>query len=130
MGKIKRIVVISALVLAGVALALVTSVRLSNPMVHTGSDAMWYVLSLCSDETIYAPKFTENAFRSLRVGMTTNEVLSRIGSPLLVHQSDKLARVSIWRYTRAPIDGNYWIRNVHFDEKGQVVSFTAEYYMD
>ena len=130
MGKIERVSVISALVLAGGAIALVTHVRFSNPMIHTNSDATWYVLSLCSDETIYAPKFTENAFRSLRVGMTTNEVLLRIGYPLLVHQSDMPPRASIWRYTRAPIDGNYWIRNVHFDDKGRIVSFTAEYYMD
>lgn len=92
-----------------------------------------------SDVTIYAPKYTDGAFRSIHVGMTREEVLDALGEPFLVKRtlcietpfvshngrtellSDRLPQLDRfqvfkerWNYTKRDVDKSYRMRGVEF----------------
>lgn len=74
------------------------------------------------DTTEFAPDFSDSAFRTIHSGMTTGDVLERLGKPL--HRSS-----DVWFYSRSSCDSHFHLRLVKFEH--EVVTNThAEFYVD
>jgi hypothetical protein len=85
------------------------------------------VLSLAVDEdTQWAPKYSDSAFRTVRLGMKRAEVHSLLGPPLLTWSHDG-KRIEEW--TRSPSDAHYRRRYIVF-ESDAAVEINATVYFD
>ena len=83
------------------------------------------------DGTVYSPQFTESGFKSLRVGMSQEEVEAIMGPPLKkVDWHGSIYSVAVgdknWWYSDSRGDGNFWRRWVIFG-KGKVVAIIIRY---
>ena len=84
--------------------------------------------------TVYAAGYSEGEFRRVRVGMTPEQVASRLGSPLRKDStSPRWSPLENWIYSDPPPPGtlgdNYWRRWVMF-EGGKVIAIVDDYYED
>ena len=85
--------------------------------------------------TVYAERYTEAGFDSLRVGMSRTEVEAVMGPPLkkVSWFGDDPAVTGgdeCWYYSEQPIrDGNYWRRWVKFTN-GKITAFDSRFYVD
>jgi len=86
------------------------------------------VLDFGKDEdTEYAPGYSDQAFRTIKVGMTTQEVLAILGPPL---EAASLGGTrETWRWSRSPGDKSYRVRAIVF-EAGKVMKIKREFYVD
>ena len=118
---VKRLVVVG---LAGLLVLLALHVYLLD-----GIDGWFFSkLAVGGEHTRYASGYTDSAFRSVRVGMSKDEVLGLLGVPLNTWFLDP-ERLEVWAYTLSPSDSSYRIRVVHFRE-GLVVHKVSEFYVD
>ncbi len=80
------------------------------------------------EDTEYASGYSAPAFQQLRLGMTEQEVLALLGSPL-----DRWPRMESgevgWQWTRSPGSNSYRVRSVVF-RSGRVVEIFHEFYID
>lgn len=86
------------------------------------------LFSLGSDiSTVYAPGYSDHAFRRVRVGMSSNEVVALLGPPLVVtiHTDGREG----WAYSDKERDTSHFQRGVSF-RNGVVCSKNSSYYMD
>ena len=87
------------------------------------------------EETVYASGFSEFGFRSIKQGMSSNNVYELIGSPLRVvqqNENDKPSEIE-WIYSdSSPTSkkGNFLIRIVVLDEQGVVKRKETGLYVD
>jgi outer membrane protein assembly factor BamE (lipoprotein component of BamABCDE complex) len=90
------------------------------------------------DATVWAKGYSDDAFRSIKIGMTRGEVHALLGPPLEIRQSynqfdfDTIRQqpgeiVECW--TTTPNDSSYRIRQVVF-LGDRVVDKQAEFYLD
>lgn len=93
-------------------------------------DVFDYAAWFFEDTTTFATNYSEQKFLSIKPGMTTEEVKSILGDPLLKHGGTSPCPAEYWRYTQAPIDRHYWLRVVDFDASGKVIRICREYYVD
>lgn len=86
---------------------------------------------LLTDDTLYAPGYTDEQFNAIEVGMTEAEVLRRLGPPLdePYHPQAAEDRDTGMRWTRSAHDSNYKCRVVIFRD-GRVSEKHAEFYID
>ena len=114
--------------LAGLAAAVfVTSGMLAiDHYLLDGLDG-WVFSGRFAEDTAYAAGYSDEAFRTVRLGMTTGDVLARLGPPLWSGLRDG-ARES-WRWSQSPGDKSYRIRVVVF-EANRVVAVYSEFYVD
>ena len=90
-------------------------------------DAVWHMLFLFDDATVWAPEYSEDRFKHLQIGLSQSNVLEQLGEPLKTwHQSDR----EVWWYTSAPPDRNYWFRMVVFDTDRMVTETDRHYFVD
>lgn len=102
--------------------------------------AVWYPLPVIDkiasviffpQDTIYAPRYSDEAFRKVRVGQNRQEVLVLLGEPLERgrHQDDS---TEYWYYSRhGPRYQNYWNKIVVFGApNGHVIRKVDELYSD
>ena len=81
-----------------------------------------------TQDTEYAPGYTERAFDSLRLGASQDDVERQLGPPLQVWSS---FGCESWSYSRpATTRSNYYQRNVHFDSTGALVRKYRNFYTD
>lgn len=119
-----------ALIVVGAAVATVLGMAISVALTRLESPKdQLLTLAFGDDGTVYAPGYSESAFRSIRLGMTTEQVKAILGAPLAEGKDENGAPV-IWRYSASPRKGNYHYRGVRFDAKGNVVERIAEFYVD
>lgn len=85
-------------------------------------------LAVGVEDTQYASGYTDGGFRAIRIGVSKEEVLGILGSPLKVWSDDREG-LEIWGYTSTPSDSNYRIRVVQF-RGGVVVGKVSEFYVD
>lgn len=78
-------------------------------------------------ETRYAPGFSEERFREVGVGQSSEDVRTRLGEPL---KTWKVSSGEYWAYSDSPSDGDYWVRGVLFDPAGRVSEVRSELYVD
>lgn len=81
------------------------------------------------EHTTYAPGFKEEAFRSLRAGMTEKDVRQALGAPL----SDRVladGRKILYYSDQATPTANYFLRLVVLDGQGRFLERHAEFYVD
>jgi len=87
---------------------------------------------LLTDDTLYAPGYTDDHFNRIEVGMTEAEVLRRLGPPI-DHPYHPTVAGESWdtgmRWTRSAHDSNYKCRVVIF-RAGRVSEKHAEFYVD
>ena len=108
--------------LAGVGAVVLTALLAVLPL--DGWPGVLLRLTL-GEDTEFAADYSAFGFWSVREGMTTDEVVARIGQPLeRVHLDDEL-----WRYSRSPSDTNYRSRSIRVRD-GRVVERRAEFYVD
>ena len=74
------------------------------------------------DTSQFAPRYSDSAFRSIHSGMTTREVIDRLGEPL--HRAS-----GVWFYSRSSCDSDFVGRLVRF-EREVVIETHAEFYVD
>jgi steroid 5-alpha reductase family enzyme len=90
-------------------------------------DIISHVIFFFTDATEWAPNYSEDVFKKIHSGLSQEEVLKLLGKPL---EEEKYIDREIWRYTRAPIDSNYWFRIIVFDNKRIVMYTEREYFVD
>lgn len=78
-------------------------------------------------ETRYAPGYSEEKFREVAVGQSREDVRTRLGEPL---RKWKTLAGERWAYSESPNSGDFWVRQVAFDQRGQVEQIHAELYVD
>lgn len=88
------------------------------------------LLPLIYDErTRYAAGYTEEGFRSLKAGVSKDDVLRVLGEPL--SRREIAGGRSIFYYSeQATARDNYLVRNVVFDSQGRLLERHAEFYVD
>jgi len=87
---------------------------------------------LLTDDTLYAPGYTDDQFNLIEIGMTESEVLRRLGPPIDEPYHPQLEGQD-WdegmRWTRSAHDSHYKVRVVIF-RAGRVAEKFAEFYVD
>lgn len=92
--------------------------------------AMQVILPIIYDEkTRYAPGYREEAFRSLKPGMSEEEVRKLLGEPLSRRTIPDGRTVLYYSEQATPTD-NYLMRNLVFDDQGRLLERRAEFYVD
>jgi outer membrane protein assembly factor BamE (lipoprotein component of BamABCDE complex) len=76
------------------------------------------------DTTVYAPNYTDAAYRRIKVGETEEDVRKMLGEPFEHDSPD--GYVARWRYAKSRSDSHYRMRQVSF-KNGRVVS--KEHYL-
>ncbi len=79
------------------------------------------------DDTVWAADFTDEAFRTVRAGMTRSEVYALLGPPLEVWDNGPARTYECW--TRSPADTHYRERAVMF-QGTKVVKKIGGLYVD
>ncbi len=97
----------------GVAAAiLMASTLLLHAYLLDGLDG-WFFSTGFEEDTEYAGGYSDDAFRSVRLGMATRDVVALLGPPL---ETGALgAGRETWRWSRSPGDKSYRVRVVIFD---------------
>lgn len=86
------------------------------------------VLGLGKDEdTEYAPGYSDQAFRKVRIGMTAREVIATLGPPL--DKANLSGGREVWRWSRSRADRSYRVRAILFVD-GKVIAINSEFYLD
>lgn len=92
-----------------------------------GLDGFFFSL-VSEDSTVYASGYSGWSFRHVHIGMTSNEVVSLLGSPLETGALPDEGCVT-WLYSNKKRDTSYHVRTIVL--KGGVVSeIIAEFYLD
>jgi outer membrane protein assembly factor BamE (lipoprotein component of BamABCDE complex) len=84
---------------------------------------------LYSHDTRYAALYREEAFRSVRPGVTEEEIRTALGDPL---EKTRLEDGRfMWHYTKpGPKTQDFLVRIVEFDAARRVLRIHAEFYVD
>jgi outer membrane protein assembly factor BamE (lipoprotein component of BamABCDE complex) len=116
-----------------VAVSLSTSCRFGPvPSVRGGEwwrDAIANVLALIDEhDTEFAAEYTEEAFDSLRLGATRDDVERLLGAPLEIWERFGF---EMWAYSKqVDPENNYLQRIVTFDSSGRLVEKHRAFYVD
>ncbi len=113
--------------LLGAALLLLLAAKL---LLRPAFGALYVATSdiTATEDTLWAPGFSEAAFAQVREGDTREQVRARLGEPLRTWMGDG---VEAWSYTTTLLKDDYWVRQVRFDVRtGRVVKVVAELYVD
>jgi hypothetical protein len=122
LGMRKRAVTATVLIFFAWALVIATHV------LHPDGLAGAFIGSMLHVRTHYAPAYTFKGFQSVRVGMTTNDVRTLLGSPLDQWREPEKHR-ECWRYSDDKFGEDYRVRAVIFSN-GVVVSKESYLYVD
>ena len=81
------------------------------------------------DDTRYSERYSDAAFREVRVGMTESEVTRLLGAPLRAYTPDRSRDwTSLW-FSESPTDSNFRRRTVELRD-GKVIGKQSEFYVD
>ena len=90
-----------------------------------GLDGLFFS-RLFQEDTVYAPGYSDTAFRKVTVGMSQAEVLALLGPPISEWEScDNMAM----GWSRSPGDTHYRQRAVFF-QNGVVTKSLSEFFVD
>jgi hypothetical protein len=118
-AKHVQIIVVVVVVLLGCGAGL-------HAVMLDGLDGVFFGLALRED-TQYVPGYSDKAFRAVRPGMSSQQVLELLGQPL---QRVPLGVLSeTWRYSRSPSEGHYRLRAVQL-RHDRVVAVFHEFHVD
>ena len=91
-----------------------------------GLDGLLFSL-MFSEDTEYAPRYSDGAFKAVHPGTSTDRVRELLGEPL-----ERVSRGEpweTWRYSRSPSDSHYRVRAIQVAE-GRVIAVFHEFYVD
>jgi hypothetical protein len=94
------------------------------------SETIWDLA--LTDDTVYAPRYTDQAFASVAIGMTEADVLRRLGPPIdppYLAETPNEEWDKGMRWTRSAGDSHYKCRVLLF-RNGRVSEKHAELYVD
>jgi hypothetical protein len=118
---------IIALIVVALALATTHVATLDGLLGLLGSISL-------QEDTVYAPGYSDRAFRSVQAGRTRGEVRERLGEPLEVRvdpwATRKGAAQECWAFSRSPGDTEYRIRLVCFSTDGVVLWKESLFWFD
>ncbi len=77
-------------------------------------------------DTEYAPGYSEDAFRAVEIGDSSEEVLCLLGQPLRVYGLNG----EVLSYSRSPSGSNYLMRDIVLDSEGRVAEIWSQIYWD
>ncbi|HMO41600.1 MAG TPA: hypothetical protein PKE17_19465 [Saprospiraceae bacterium] len=94
-------------------------------------------------DTQFATQYSDQKFRAITAGMTTNELIEILGNPLVIWTRDKVFTKEgtrdehirdqdityIWKYSISPSDTHYHMRTISV-KNGIVVGKHSEFYVD
>jgi len=120
MKNLKRLII--ALCVLGVSAAIITQVYSLD-----GLTGVFFSLGE-KENTTYASGYTDAAFRKVRLGMSSKDVLSLLGPPLGKYDLANPDRV-LWQYSKEIEDLSFRVRNVIF-RSNEVCTVIHEYYID
>ncbi|HEY2092420.1 MAG TPA: outer membrane protein assembly factor BamE [Thermoanaerobaculia bacterium] len=104
-----------------------TFTRITKSMLSPVGEVLFPMI--CPERTRYASAYREEAFRSVKPGMTEHDVQRSLGEPLL--RKTFPDGETVWYYSKQSTErDNYFVRNIVFDQRGRVVRCDAEFYMD
>jgi hypothetical protein len=83
---------------------------------------------LLKTDTEFAAGYSNAAFRQVRVGMTADDVITLLGTPLGTWPRDDAGR-EWWSWSRSPGDHSYRVRTVLL-EQGRVTGVGHGFYVD
>lgn len=93
-----------------------------------GIDGWLFRMLQEEDNTCFAVGYTDEAFRSLRTGMSSEVVVSLVGQPLGIYDLPNGSGV-IWQYSQKIKHRSFRARNVIFRED-KVAEIVSNYYID
>jgi len=93
-----------------------------------GLDGLFWSLGF-KEDTVYSPKYSDNAFKQINIGMSEAEVKRLLGEPIETYPPDKWRDSKSLRYSHSPGDTHYRIRNINVKD-GIVISKYSEFYVD
>jgi hypothetical protein len=103
-----------SIVLILAALALVLAGGILHVTLLDGLDGLLLSRFIVDfEDTRYASGYSDRAFRAVRVGMSTQEVLGLLGEPLERSRSER-SGLDTWRYSVSPSDASYRVRVIQF----------------
>ena len=118
------------LVVLGVTAVVVASTFVGlNAWLLDGLSGTFFSWVLATD-TVFAPDYSDNGFRSVRPGMERREVYELIGPPLERHPAWAEDDEVLESWTRSPSDTHRFLRQVWFDTSGRVIRRHSEFYVD
>ena len=88
---------------------------------------------LCEHDTEYATSYNEDVFNSLELGTPPDEVISRLGPPLVMRDSPSGGTEShiLWHYSQhGATSQNYFSRVLKFDADGRLIKKFKSFYVD
>lgn len=93
------------------------------------NDAFWRVIWAIDEETIWAENFSEESFEKVKLGMTSDEVLSVMGKPL--NDIEKCEGGCFWTYTgHARGNADFDQRWIVFDANNKVSEIRKSFFID
>lgn len=93
------------------------------------------LMLIARPETRYAKHYTHKNFAKVQIGMTEQDVVKRLGQPLIKWQPYKYtiyrnkAHYTGLQYSESPSSTHYRLRQVYLDG-GKVAEIIAYYYLD
>ena len=134
-GKVARVLKWLAWAVLAYCVVL-TAVRVLSawPRIHSGRDAVLYLLAMTEDSTLYATGYSEKAFWEVHPGMSAEEVEELLGKPLW--RREGAPGEEVWAYSGVECPegcvtcrvGFYWKRWVVFDGGGKVLHVEGQYW--
>lgn len=85
-------------------------------------------LRVFGDDTEYAPGYSDDTFRAIKVGDTSDRVLLELGDPLAT-VNDRAESSRVLFFTRSPQSTHYRLRAIRIDD-GLVKEVIAKVYVD
>ncbi len=82
-----------------------------------------------SENTRYAPGYTDDKFLSIRKGMTVEEVHDILGAPIRRYVEDHPIETHYLLYSDSPTSEDYRIRSISI-QNDEVVHIRSSYYLD
>ena len=83
------------------------------------------------EDTVYAPTYTNEGFRRVRIGMSHRQVHELLGAPLATWSFERAGEPEglAEQWSTSPSGGDFRMRVVHF-QSGRVVRKVAEFWVD
>ncbi len=123
--KMRKSLILVVLLTCALAVALAVHLRSLD-----GLDGLLFG-TLLSEDTVYAPGYSDSGFRKVRPGMSVAEVYALLGAPLeqWTIAADSAGPDMGQRWSRSPGDTHYRCRVVLY-YRGTVVEKHSEFYVD
>jgi hypothetical protein len=117
-----------------IAIGAIALLAIAGDVTHVatldGLDGVFWS-SMFHEDTVYAPGYSDTAFRKIHAGMPESEVKALLGAPISLYPAYQNTGQdwTTWCYSDSPGDTHYRIRAIRMKD-GVVIGKHAEFYVD